>query len=34
MIYFNDRRVVPVSKILERIPPPFGKNLIMVATKS
>lgn len=33
MVKFNDRVVVPLSGILETIPPPLGKNLILVARK-
>jgi SAM-dependent methyltransferase len=34
LIQINDRLVVPMSRVLERVvSPPFGKNLIMVAEK-
>jgi SAM-dependent methyltransferase len=33
LVQINDKAVVPISKIVERIPPPFGKNLILVASK-
>jgi SAM-dependent methyltransferase len=33
LVQINDKAVVPISKIIERIPPPFGKNLILVASK-
>ena len=33
MVKFNDRVIVPLSRILEAVPPPLGKNLILVARK-
>jgi SAM-dependent methyltransferase len=33
LVQINDRAVVPVSRFVERVPPPFGKNLILVASK-
>ena len=33
LVRLNDRVVVPLSRILETIPPPFGKNLILAARK-
>ena len=33
MVAINDRAVVPLSRALERVAAPFGKNLILVARK-
>ena len=33
LIQINDKAVVPISRIIERVPPPFGKNLILVASR-
>lgn len=33
LVRINDQFVVPVSRAIERVPPPFGKNLIAVASK-